>query len=370
MKKKLIIFIPSIEDGGVEKNLFNILNSLAKDSINIFLVTSSKKHNYKFDKKIKILNPFFFNDKVSRYKKYFSSLILLTCLLLRNKNCVVLSFQANIYCSILCQLLKVPVAIRSNTSIYGWSSNFFKYCIYRKVLSSVDKIIVNSKELQLEYKKKFNIKNTVTCIYNPLDTKKIIKLSKVKNKFSFFSDKRFIKIINIGRLVDQKDHITLLKFILEARKEFKIKLLIVGDGSLKNKLLNFVNHNHLSNIVKIIKFQSNPYKYLKKSDVFILTSKFEGLPNVLLEAQLLNKFVISSDCPTGPKEILLNGKLGFLFKRGNFLDLLKKFRFFKKNKNIIKRKIVLARKKLNRFDYNSNIRLYKKVVFELFSFIK
>ena len=137
-----------------------------------------------------------------------------------------------------------------------------------------------------------------------------------------------------------------------------------------NNLLNFINHNHLSNIVKIIKFQSNPYKYLKKSDVFILTSKFEGLPNVLLEAQLLNKFVISSDCPTGPKEILLNGKLGFLFKRGNFLDLLNKFRIFKKNKNIIKRKIILARKKLNRFDYNSNISLYKKVVFELFSFIK
>ena len=70
-------------------------------------------------------------------------------------------------------------------------------------------------------------------------------------------------------------------------------------------------------------FNNNPYKYIKKSDFLILTSIYEGLPNVILEAIVLNKVVISSDCPTGPKEILKNGKYGILFKTKSVKDLEK-----------------------------------------------
>ena len=73
-----------------------------------------------------------------------------------------------------------------------------------------------------------------------------------------------------------------------------------------------------------INFQNNPYKYIKKSNLFILSSLYEGLPNVLLEAISLKKFVISSNCPTGPQEILKNGKLGYLFKPGDEKTLTKK----------------------------------------------
>ena len=72
--------------------------------------------------------------------------------------------------------------------------------------------------------------------------------------------------------------------------------------------------NNLNDSVKIINFLDNPYPIIKKSDIFILSSNFEGLPNVLLEAQTLKIPIISSNCPTGPKEILLNGKAGILFK--------------------------------------------------------
>ena len=128
---------------------------------------------------------------------------------------------------------------------------------------------------------------------------------------NFYNNSK-IKAINVARFTDQKDHLTLLKSIkLLVMQNIKIKLLILGYGPNKNSMLNYIKSNKLSKNVKIINFQDNPYKYIKKSNLFILSSLYEGLPNVLLEAISLKKFVISSNCPTGPKEISKNGKLGF-----------------------------------------------------------
>ena len=91
---------------------------------------------------------------------------------------------------------------------------------------------------------------------------------------------------------------------------------------------NYISENKLESFVKILDFNKNPYPLIKQSDLFILTSKFEGLPNVLLESLVLKKFIISSDCRTGPKEILLNGKGGLLFKVGDYKALSKNFIFF------------------------------------------
>ena len=77
----------------------------------------------------------------------------------------------------------------------------------------------------------------------------------------------------------------------------------------------------------LIGYKQNPYPYLKKANAFILSSRFEGLPNVLLEAQYLKKIIISTRCPTGPKEILLNGKAGFLFDVGSVKQLENKILF-------------------------------------------
>ena len=90
--------------------------------------------------------------------------------------------------------------------------------------------------------------------------------------------------------------------------------------------------------------------------------KYEGLPNVLIEAQQRNIPIISSDCPTGPREILLNGKLGYLFKVGNFKQLYSLILEFKNNNSKFIFKSNKARKYLNRFDYISNCMKYKKII--------
>ena len=102
--------------------------------------------------------------------------------------------------------------------------------------------------------------------------------------------------------------------------------------------------------------------YIKQADLFILSSKFEGLPNVLLESITLKKMIISSSCPTGPKEILSYGKGGLLFKVEDHKELSKKIIFFIKNKNRCKKMIDFSFKKLSRFNYKKNLDKYLNVV--------
>jgi len=357
--KNLVFFIPYIGGGGVEKNLFLISNYLSTKINNIYICTTSNKYKNKFNKKIKFILP---KKKISENLyiriKYFYCLIILFIFLLKNKNTVVFSFQANIYCILLCKILKIKIISRSNSSPSGWSHNFIKKIIYKKIINMADAIITNSKDFKKQMDKNFGIKTV--CIYNPLNKIEIIKKSKTKTNFNFFNNKKKeLKIINIGRLTEQKDQLTLLKSAkILKEKKVNFKLIIMGRGVEKQNLINYINENNLNNDVKIINFRENPFPILKIADLFILTSKYEGLPNVLLEAILLKKFVISSNCPTGPKEILLNEKGGFLFKVGNSKQLSQKIIFYSKNKNLLKNKINLSFKNLNRFDYDKNMELY------------
>ena len=83
----------------------------------------------------------------------------------------------------------------------------------------------------------------------------------------------------------------------------RAELVIIGKGHEYIHLKNFIISNNLQNKVKLVGYKANAYNFIKKCDIFVLTSKYEGLPNVLLEAQFFKKYIISSNCPTGPKEI-------------------------------------------------------------------
>jgi glycosyltransferase involved in cell wall biosynthesis len=360
-QKRLIIFIPSIEYGGVEKNLFIISNYLSKQIQNISIITSNIQRRKNFNKKLIIIYPklkIFKN--VNRFIKILVCSFLLVLEIYKNKKITVLSFQANIYAIIICKIFGINIIARTNSAAYFYKSNFFKKFIFKSVLKNANKIIVNSLELKKEILKRFNILST--CIYNPLNIEKILYLSKKRNKNNFFYKTKNLKIINIGRFTDQKDQITILKAVNEIKDKINIRLLIVGQGKNKKKLQDYIVDNNLQKISKIKEFTNNPYNLIKSADIFVLSSKFEGLPNVLLEAVTLNKFIISTDCPTGPKEILYNGKAGLLFTPGNYLELAKKIFYFKNNYKICLKKTSIAKSGLKRFDYKINLNKYLKLV--------
>jgi len=140
------------------------------------------------------------------------------------------------------------------------------------------------------------------------------------------------------------------------------KLLIIGRGINLHKMHLYIFNNNLKKKIKILNFKENPYPYLKKADLLVLTSKFEGLPNVLLESLALQKFVISTDCPTGPNEILLGGKGGLLFEIGNYKELSEKIIFYVKNKKKCKNMIYRSFQNIDRFDYDKNLFKYASLL--------
>jgi len=358
-KKNVIFFMPFIGVGGVEKNLFLISNYISKKIDNIYICTSSNKCKKKFNPKIKILTPKKnLSENINIRLRYIYCLFILLMFIIKNKNTIVFCFQANIYCVILCKLLNIKIIVRSNTSPSGWNHNFLKKFIYRKIIGLADELVTNSIEFKNQMNKSFNL--NCKCIYNPLNKSEILQKSKEKINLSFFEKKRReLKIINVSRFTEQKDHITILKSAeILKRKKIQFKLLLIGNGYEKLKMKKFIKDKKLEKFVKIIRFQKNPYQFINKSDVFILSSKYEGLPNVLLEAAVLKKFIISTNCQTGPKEILLNGKGGFLFKIGDYKDLANKIIRFKKNKKKYFNKVRISYKALDRFNYKSNIKKY------------
>lgn len=356
MNKKIIFYIPSIEGGGVEKNLFLLIKHLSKKINSIYIITAHKKKNN--SKKIKYICP-----NSHYWEKKNRSLKNMICIYLLIKNfclskAIILSFQSNITSIIISKILRLKVLIRLNTSINKYLSNSLKKIIFSFFYSLADAIIVNSKLFQKELK---NINLKSNLIYNLSYSKKKTR------KLNFFYKYKGLKIINIGRLTDQKDQITLIKSLsILKKKKVDFRCSIIGRGDLKKILNNEIIKLNLKKEIKLEGFKNNAEQYISKSDIFVLTSKFEGLPNVLIESQKYGVPIISSNCPTGPNEILLNGKLGELFPVGNYSALAKKLSNFYKNKKILLKKSIDAKKYLVRFDSVKNSTKYYDLIFKYY----
>ena len=361
MTKKLIIFIPSIEEGGVEKNLFIVANYLAQKKINIEVLTCNSNKSKYFNKKIKFIGPksSFWQNKSRPIKYLVCICFLFINLFKRGSNKLIFAFQANIYAILIAKILNTKIIVRANSSPSGWSQKAIKNKIYSFIINLADNVMVNSFAFKREFDKKFNIVSK--CIYNPFLR---IKLNKnIKKKIY---KKKSLKILTIGRLTKQKDHITLLKAAKLINLNLNPEVLIIGKGQEFRNLKNFIDNNNLHGRVKLLGYKSEPYNFIKNCDIFILTSKFEGLPNVLLEAQFFKKYIISSDCPTGPREILLNGKAGDLFRIGDYKRLAKYINNYHLNQKKIIKKINFGYSKFNRFDYDLNCNEYYKFILENF----
>ena len=356
-KKSLLLFIPSIENGGVEKNLYLIANYLVKTNLSVKILTAFDDKKKLFDKKIKIISLKRKNNIIK--SRLIKTLITITLFVryFYNKDFIILSFQSNIVAILLGLIFNKKVIIRSNTSPEKYVKNNISKFIVKFFFNFADEIIVNSDEFKNRFKNFFSIVPVV--IYNPFIKKKSKKI-----KFNFFNDKKSLKIINVARLTDQKDHLTLLRAVKKLNKTNKCKLLIIGKGYKEKFLKKYILKNKLKNIVKLVGYKKNPGSYIKISDVFVLSSIYEGLPNILIETLYLKKYIISSNCPTGPKEILNNGKYGDLFNVKDDNQLFKLLKNYNKKLPQINQKINRGYKSLVRFDYKTNCEKYFKIISE------
>jgi N-acetylgalactosamine-N,N'-diacetylbacillosaminyl-diphospho-undecaprenol 4-alpha-N-acetylgalactosaminyltransferase len=172
-------------------------------------------------------------------------------------------------------------------------------------------IIVVSSKIKKETEK-FKFKDKVSVIVNPVDIKMVEQKCLEPLKLEDNSKFRFI---NVGRFHPQKNHVLLVE-ALALLKRSDVCLYFVGQGQLESSLRTLCNELKIEKQVHFVGLQLNPFKFLKQCDCFVLSSDYEGFPNVLIEAMACGLPIVSTDCPTGPREVLAPNSL----KQSSFIQ--------------------------------------------------
>ena len=340
MKKNIIFFLHNLNVGGAEKNFINYANYLSNNNINVKIVCLSAKGILKknINRKVKVID---LNKKKLKYSIFsilkiinstkadilFSSLLhisLLLCffkkmnfikakLFLRPSNVILANHSSTKDKTSYSIIFLTNFLLRYADLFFCISYNIFKELRLFKVPSN--KIIkINNAIVDNDFFKK-SIK--------PITNKK------VPNKTDY--------ILSIGRLTEQKNHLMLLKSFIEIKKKYrqKLSLVLIGEGHLEKKLKNFVKINKIKKDVIFLKNLQNVLNYIKNCKLFIQTSLWEGQPNVLIEALLLKKQVIATNCPGQNKKNLNQFKNCNILKVNSTKNLSKTILYFlnKKKKN-------------------------------------
>ena len=240
--------------------------------------------------------------------------------------------------------------------------------------------ILRKKLWKISEKKIFKITCPTSALVNDLE--KIFKLKKIKLlsdaiiNMKEFSKKKYIDwdlkpekskgdfFLAAGRFTKQKNFIYLIrefkKFSVQYPNE---KLIILGEGELRDKMFHEIKKLRLNNNIKILSYTNNIYSYMRASKAFILSSLWEEVGFVIVEAALSNCFVISSNCNNGPKEFLMNGKAGILFENNlddKLFEGLKKFQNLEKND--LSQKKLSAKKNCIKFTMFHHFLSLKKII--------
>ncbi len=161
----------------------------------------------------------------------------------------------------------------------------------------------------------------VRVIYNPIVTPELFGKAEEPLEHPWFREGEPPVILGVGRLTKPKDFPTLIRAFALVRQQRPARLMILGEGEERPQLEALVKELGIAEDVSLPGFVQNPYPYMKKAAVFVLSSRWEGLPTVLVEALALGVPIVSTNCPSGSAEILDNGRLGTLTRIGDHMSL-------------------------------------------------
>lgn len=331
---KIIFTIPSLYGGGAERVMKYLVENInANEKI---LCTLESGQKYSLDKKIKYKRLTNIDGRSSLVKKlsfFLLQYFKFVFFIYKEKPDMIISFleRSNIITILTPTKAKKVISIRSFISkkFYdtGLKGKLVKFS-YKLLFKKVDNFVVPTKEIKNDLIESFNIKkHKIDVIYNPIDLNNIDLLKKEKldkEHSDLFMNSNIL--INVGNLTHPKGQWHLIKVFAELKKtNKKIKLIIIGEGNyleflvsvasnLKLKIYNYKTSKLMNDSYDIyfLGFQSNPYKFLYNSDLFIFSSLREGFPNAVIEAMACDLPIVSANCQSGPKEILDEGKYGLL----------------------------------------------------------
>lgn len=318
--KRVTIYLPNLDGGGAERIMVSVANGIAALGHTVDLVLASATGTYLSE----------VSDTVNVVdlgkRRVLASLPALTRYLRSNAPDAVLSAinHSNIVALLAHKLAgsrcRIVVSERNapSRSLAGGPVATLMRVLTSKLYPSADAIVCVSQGVQREMEDLLKLPpEKLTTIYNPLEIDRIASLRDALTGHEWLDQKTAPVIVAVGRLTEQKDYPTLLRAFALLRQDRTAKLIVVGEGEDRTRLETLASELAIAADVEFVGFKQNPFAWMAASDLYVLSSAWEGLPGALLQAMACGARIVSTDCRTGPDEILENGRWGRLVPVGD-----------------------------------------------------
>lgn len=319
---RIALFLPSLKAGGAEKAMVQLANhfSAIGHPVDVLLVKKEGEFlNYLYPG-VSIV------DFQSR--RTLTSLIPLVSYLRRRRPAGLVASM--VHCNVVALLarsisgVRTRVLIRQENTMSQAAGNANTLrgrwipWIAKIVYPKADAIIAVSNGVADDLSESFGIgRELIKSVHSPCSIVEVVESSRQEVDHAWLRPDAPPLIVSLGRLQPQKDYGTLLKAFQLLRSEREAKLLIMGKGSERDKLKQLIGRLGISDDVCLPGFVTNPFAYIARADVFVLSSRWEGLGLVLVEAMACGTTIVSTDCPNGPREVLDSGRYGILVPMGD-----------------------------------------------------
>ena len=323
---KIALFLPSLRGGGAERVMLNLAQGFAAQGVQVDLVLAKAEGDYLNQIPARVTTVDLNSPRV------LLSLPGLIKYLKREQPVAMLSAMG--HANIVAVWAKKLAGVKTKlvASEHSTLSKATKQAqnirsrvmplVMRFTYPKTDAVVAVSKGVADDLAQVIGLpRNHIKVIYNPVVDEKLIQKASETLNHPWFDNGEPPVILAVGRLTEPKDYPTLLRTFALLREQRSIRLIILGEGEKRSELETLASELGINDDIAMPGFVENPYKYMTNAAVFVLSSKREGLPTVLIEAMSCGCPVVSTDCPSGPIEILENGKYGALVPVGDEVQL-------------------------------------------------
>ena len=320
---KVAIYLPSLDGGGAERITILLANALAQRGHGVDLVLANARGAYlgEVSDAVRVIN--------LNKRRVAASLPALIAYLRQARPDALLSGlgHANLIAILARRLARRPVRLavtEHNSILRGLDTPKGRAIrwLMQRLYPHADTIVCVSKGIEYELADILALPPAkLRTIYNPVDVDGIRKRAQDRPDHPWLAPGQPPVIISVGRLTEQKGFPTLLRAFAQLRRTRNARLIILGEGMDRDSLTGLAGSLGITDEVLMPGFQKNPYGWIAASGLYAMSSAWEGLPGVLLEAMACGVPVISTNCRTGPDEILEGGKWGRLVPVGDAMAL-------------------------------------------------
>jgi len=315
-----MILVPSLKGGGTEKVVNSIASNLDKSKFQVSLVV------------VDYSDPFFevqdSNVKVIDLKKKSAKSAVRSIIrtIKQVSPDIVMSTSTHLNILLACSRAFLPkniLLMARESNVVSHNNQFSPYpklfnFLIRRFYKNYDRIVCQSNDMKDDLIENYGLKNdNLVVINNPVNIEKIEKLSAAAIEGKQESRHGSVKFITIGRIHPQKGYDRIIEGLSKIKFDFEYWILGKGSEEHKSYLDNLVESFGLNDKVSFLGIKKNPFKYLVEADYYLFGSRFEGFPNVLLEAGACGLPIIAYDCPGGINEIIAHGKNGVMLEQNN-----------------------------------------------------